>query len=144
MIQSKGVFTLEDWKAQLKQKANNRLTSKRITNYETVISNFKDQFEDLTKNIIANDKTVVKIDIIKNTKENKVFFQIFEYELGIIKEGSTIKIVKGDEINEDYLGEVLFEKGYSIVKLQNEEKHFLAEDIIDKLFKNAFESLLKS
>ena len=82
----------------LTQKVKDRITSRKIKDYEEVFDFFTDRFKDLTKEISSMDSSIVRI--IRLDKEKTRFFELFEYKLELQAEEDFIAVLKGEGIKE--------------------------------------------
>lgn len=123
------------------KKVKDRITSRKITDYEDVFTFFTDRFNDLTSDIKAMDEEVVRIIELK--KEKVRFLELFEYKLEMKAEEEFIALFKGVEEKRKLIGKVSFKGGYSIVAFEGEgETHLLTYDIVDESFQRVFQPLL--
>lgn len=125
----------------LTNKVKDRITSKRIKNYEEVFDFFTDRFKDLTKNISSMDREVVNIARLE--REKTCFLELFEYKLELKVEEDMVAILKGEADKREEVGQVIFKNHYAIAQFQGkEEDHLLTYDVIDTYFRIAFQPLL--
>ncbi len=128
---------MSEWKEKLRLNLNNMAESKSLIDFESVKDLFQRKFFALSRECASGVNEFVSV----YNQGDIANYKIHHYDLTLENKGHIIHIAKGNSEESINIGKVSFENGFAVFN-SSKKTHYLSGEIVDALFKEAFESLL--